>query len=282
MIIFISRRKINMANMNNFGTGYLRVQVTTGDDVLPLAGAEVSIIQRDGVRIYRTLTGESGQTEDFALPTSCFQNSLDPDLTACALSVCDIDVRAKGFVTQYIRGIEILDTQTTILPVRMEPLAAERYPERNTVVEVSPNSMTCPSECPIRAASPARTRDEVIIPDFIIVHLGKPQNSEARSVRVAFPEYIKNVASSEIYATWPEQSLRANIHAIVSFALNRIYTEWYPNRGYNFDITNSTAYDQYYRQGGPIYESINAIVDEIFNVYAHRQGFRNPYLDVHC
>jgi hypothetical protein len=263
------------------GTGYIRVQVSAGEEAMPIADAEITI-KKDRQSLFRTQTDENGRTENFALPAPCYTYTLCPDTAERVYSLCDIDVRAAGYVTQHIRGIEIIDTQTAILPVHMEPLTGERHPTMNTIEDIPPNSMNCPSECPIRQASPARAQKEVIIPDFITVHLGRPENTAARNVRVPFVEYIKNVTSSEIYATWPEQSLRANIHAIVSFALNRVYTEWYPIRGYPFNITNSTAYDQYYRHGGPIYESISVIVDEIFNVYAHRMGFRNPYLDVHC
>ncbi|MCL2850920.1 MAG: peptidoglycan-binding protein [Firmicutes bacterium] len=117
---------------------------------------------------------------------------------------------------------------------------------------------------------------EVIIPTYITVHLGRPDNLNARNVRVPFVEYVANVASSEIFPTWPDASLRANIHAITTFALNRIYTEWYRSRGRNFDITNSTAFDQYYVHGRNIFENLMQIAGEIFNQYVRRIGFRNP------
>ena len=110
-----------------------------------------------------------------------------------------------------------------------------------------------------------------IVPEFITVHLGKP-SAAARNVRVPFSQYIKNVASSEIYPTWPESSLRANIYAEITFALNRIYTEHYRSRGYDFDITNSTQFDQYYVEGRDIFENISRVVDDIFNDYVVKQG----------
>jgi len=133
---------------------------------------------------------------------------------------------------------------------------------------------------PTPAVQP-RTLEEVRIPDYITVHLGTPA-SNARNVRVKFTDYIKNVASSEIYPTWPDASLRANIHAIVTFALNRIYTEWYRSRGYNFDITNSTSYDMAYVENRNIFQNISDIVDDIFNVYARRVGFRDPFFTEFC
>ncbi len=120
-----------------------------------------------------------------------------------------------------------------------------------------------------------------IIPETITVHLGAP-GTNAENVTVPFSDYVKNVASSEIYPTWPEEALRANIYAIISFALNRIYTEWYPSRGYNFDITNSTRFDQAFVKDREIFENINYIVDDIFNDYVVRQGEVQPLFTQFC
>ena len=119
------------------------------------------------------------------------------------------------------------------------------------------------------------------IPETIRVHLGPP-DSYAQNVSISFPDYIKNVASSEIYPTWPENALRANILAQISFALNRVYTEYYPSRGYDFDITNSTAIDQSYVEGRDIFENISRIVDEIFNNYITRQNNVEPLYALYC
>ncbi len=120
-----------------------------------------------------------------------------------------------------------------------------------------------------------------IIPEFITVHLGPP-GSQAENVTVPFIDYVKNVASSEIYPTWPESALRANIYAIISYALNRVYTEYYPSRGYNFDITNSTQFDQAFVRDREIYENISYIVDDIFNDYIVRQGTIQPLFAAFC
>lgn len=120
-----------------------------------------------------------------------------------------------------------------------------------------------------------------IIPEFITVHLGPP-GSQAENVTVSFIDYVKNVASSEIYPTWPESALRANIYAIISYALNRVYTEYYPSRGYNFDITNSTQFDQAFVRDREIYENISYIVDDIFNDYIVRQGTIQPLFAAFC
>lgn len=119
------------------------------------------------------------------------------------------------------------------------------------------------------------------IPQTIIVHLGTP-DSNAENVTVSFPDYVKNVASSEIYPTWPENSLRANIYAITTFALNRIYTEWYPSRGYNFDVTSSTSFDQKFINGREIFQNISRLADELFTDYVRRQGSIEPLFTQFC
>lgn len=119
------------------------------------------------------------------------------------------------------------------------------------------------------------------IPRTIVVHLGTP-SSNAENIYVDFPDYIKNVASSEIYPTWPEAAMRANIYAQISYALNRYYTEWYRSQGYDFDITNSTQFDQAFVPGREIYDTVSDIVDEIFNSYVVRRGSIEPYFTQYC
>ena len=120
-----------------------------------------------------------------------------------------------------------------------------------------------------------------VIPTNITVHLGTPA-SNAENITVPFTDYIKNVASSEIYPTWPENALRANIYAIITFALNRVYTEWYKSRGYNFDITNSTQFDQAFVKDRAVFENISAIVDDIFNDYVAEDGSVQPFFTQFC
>jgi len=120
-----------------------------------------------------------------------------------------------------------------------------------------------------------------VVPSTITVHLGAP-DSDAANVTVSFPDYIKNVASSEIYPTWPEEAIRANVLAQISFALNRVFTEYYPSRGYGFDITNTTASDQAFVNGRDTYDTINRIVDEIFNDYIRRTDTLEPLFARFC
>ncbi len=120
-----------------------------------------------------------------------------------------------------------------------------------------------------------------IIPEYITVHLGEP-DEPAQNVTLPFMDYIMNVASSEIYPTWPDEAIRANIYAQISYALNRVYTEYYRSRGYDFDITNSTRYDQYFVNGRDIFENIQRIVGDIFNDYIRRQGAIEPLFAQYC
>ena len=122
----------------------------------------------------------------------------------------------------------------------------------------------------------------VVIPEFVIVHDGVPQDSSAPNYYVRYRDYIKNVASSEIYATWPQATITANVLAIMSFTLNRVYTEWYRNQGYDFTITSSTAYDQKWVYGRNIFENIDYIVDSVFANYLSRPGVRQPIFTSYC
>ncbi|MBQ4055317.1 MAG: peptidoglycan-binding protein, partial [Clostridia bacterium] len=120
------------------------------------------------------------------------------------------------------------------------------------------------------------------IPEFITVHLGAPSDNSVENVTVSFPDYIKNVASSEIFPTWNEEAIRANIYAQISYALNRVYTEYYRSQGYNFDITNTTALDQSFVRGRNVFENVAQIVDEIFDSYIRRAGFVEPLFAQYC
>ena len=122
----------------------------------------------------------------------------------------------------------------------------------------------------------------VVVPEYIIVHDGTPSDTSAENYYIPYKEYIKNVASSEIYATWPEATIYANVLAIMSFTLNRVYTEWYRNKGYDFTITSSTAFDHKWIYQKTIYENISQIVDSVFANYLSRPGVRQPILTQYC
>lgn len=264
------------------GTGYLTVHTRTGNDALPVEEAHVLVSDENGVLQYETYTDSNGDTELLALPAPDAALTLDPNYRQPAYSSWNVEVEKDGFVSPHIRGVEVVDTQTSILPVQMEPLVDGPSPRTAERIDIPPIGLLVSDRGQEGSRLAPRTLKQVIIPDYITVHLGIPTNAAARNVRVRFSDYIKNVASSEIYSTWPNNSLIANIHVIVTFAINRVYTEWYRSRGFNFDITNSTSYDQYYRDGAQIFANISKLVDEYINVYARRSGFQNPFFTAFC
>lgn len=262
--------------------GSLFFTVRTADSAFPVEAAEVIVTTPDGVEIGRdTVTSANGSvSRAFLIEAPERELSLSPS-EELPYSVVDARVEAFGFYTFVIRGIQIFAGEKSRLPVEMIPRGAS---EEDEVLEyeIGPHALRTTPENRIQGPDGSeRVLSQVFIPEKITVHLGRPTSS-ASNVSVPFIDYIKNVASSEIYPTWPENSLRANIHCQISFALNRIFTEWYPSRGYNFNITNSTAYDQYYVYGRNIYESISTIVDEIFNEYIRRPGRIDPFFAEYC
>ncbi|MCL2358103.1 MAG: carboxypeptidase-like regulatory domain-containing protein [Defluviitaleaceae bacterium] len=219
------------------GTGFLEVVAITAYDALPIAGAKVFVLSGDEV-LYELTTDESGITQKVALEAPAKELANDINFTGVAYSVCDVRVEAAGYETVKIHDVEILDTETSILPVHMPPKEAggetyNLYTPPHNLVSGEDRRMDVPP--PMTIPDGHRVLSEVVIPEFITVHLGRPDRP-ARNVRVPFTEYVKNSASHEIYSTWPEASLEANIYCIISLTLNRIFTEWYRVRGFNFDI----------------------------------------------
>lgn len=264
------------------GIGYLVVETRTNNESLPVGGAHIQVETINGTMIYELTTDSSGKTETVSLEAPDKQLSLDPNYPGDPYSIYRVEVQAPGFENTIISGVHIFDEEVAIQPVTMIPmLESEEEPiDMEIIIGEHAVQMDILRDQEGPLINPLVLR-HVIIPDVITVHLGTP-TSYAQNVVVSFPNYIKNVASSEIYATWPEQALRANIHAITTFALNRIFTEWYRSRGYSFDITSSPAYDQYFVYGRTIYESISRIVDEIFNQYVSIIGRYTPFFTSFC
>ena len=262
--------------------GYLIVQARAAHDALPISGVRIWIMDQQEQNVHYAATDESGETERIALETLDRSLSLDPNFSGTPFISYDVFAFAEGFNSVHITGIPILDGETAIQPIEFEPMQAMQRTPTVTEIQIGAPaaSMSGRRDQQGQDADP-RVLRQVVIPNPITVHLGGPDAS-ASNVQVSFPDYVKNVASSEIYPTWPDASLRANIYAIITFALNRVYTEWYRSRGYNFDITNNTAYDQYFIYGRNIYESISRIVDEIFNEFVQRPGQNAPYFTSFC
>lgn len=262
--------------------GYLTIQARTAHDALPLSGASVRILNTQGASVYELTTDENGDTHAIPLETLDKSFSLSPYYSGIPYTSYNVLVRASGFNSLYVADIPIYDGERAVLPVSAIPMQERQRSPIQAVIYVG---------APAVSLTGARSQEEpsgtpyilrqVVIPDPITIHLGAP-SAAAANVQVSFPDYVKNVASSEIYPTWPAAALTANIYAIITFALNRIYTEWYRSRNYGFDITNSPAYDQYFVYGRPIYDSISRIVDNIFDEYVRRQGQISPYFTSFC
>jgi len=268
--------------------GGLRIQVTSTLGLFPIADASVTIYYADtpDSPIQTLTTDISGQTPVIELPAPPVEYSLEPG-SPRPYSEYTIQVSAPGYETVVISGSEILPDVTSIQPVKLPPL--EESDEKEEDINIGPHTLyyDYPPKIPEDEIKPMDETGEivlsrVVIPEFVIVHDGVPDDSTAPNYYVRYKDYIKNVASSEIYATWPESSIYANILAIMSFTLNRVYTEWYRARGYNFTITSSTAYDQKWIYGRNIFENIDYLVDSVFANYLSRPGVRQPILTSYC
>lgn len=265
--------------------GYLTMQARTAHEALPLQGVRVSVLDDEQNRIYELVTDENGETRRVALETMDKRYSQDANFTGTPFVTYNVYAQAEGFEPVYVSAIPIFDGESAHLPLVLVPMQGRNREQEQTEIMVGAPAVSMEGERqqegPEDGGETGQVLRQVAIPNPITVHLGTP-NAAASNVQVSFPDYVKNVASSEIYPTWPEAALRANIYAIITFALNRVFTEWYRAQGYPFDITNSTAYDQYFIYGRPIYDSISRIVDQIFNEYVRRQGQEAPYFTSYC
>lgn len=262
--------------------GYLKIQARTAHDAIPLANVQIRVQDDQGNNVYRLTTDENGETQTVSLETVNKSFSQNPLFTGTPYVTYNVLAQITGFHSLSVTNIPIFDSETAVLPLTLVPMTAlQRSPVQTEISIGKPAVAMSETRSQIGTTAAPYVLRQVVIPNPITVHLGTPDSS-AGNISVSFPDYVKNVASSEIYPTWPTAALTANIYAIITFALNRIYTEWYKSRGYTFDITNSPAYDQYFVYGRPIYESISRIVDQIFNEYVRRQGQNAPYFTSFC
>lgn len=269
-------------------TGSLQVDVVSMENNYPIPDAEISISYTgEPDRVLENITTNiSGQTESVDLSAPPEELSLSPGLIQ-PYSQYSLYITAQGFEPVSISGTEILANTDAIQPVRMTPIQDETTPDTPIVIPDHTLYGDYPPKIAEAEVKPIAETGEivlsrVVVPQTIIVHDGVPTDPTATNYYVPYGEYIKNVASSEIYATWPRETIVANVLAIMSFTLNRVYTEWYRNQGYDFTITSSTAFDHKWIYGRNIYESISQIVDEIFNSYLSRPGIKQPILTQYC
>lgn len=269
--------------------GALQVNVTSSIGLIPIRNATVTISYTGNPdSVIETLTtDESGQTEVIELPAPPLEYSLSSDALRQPYSEYNIRVSAPGYEPVLVSGSEILPDVRSMQPIRMNP--SETTEETGNIIVIPAHTLfgEYPAKIPEAEVKPIEETGEivlsrVVIPEYVIVHDGNPGDSTAPNYWVKYTDYIKNVASSEIYATWPESTIYANILAIMSFTLNRVYTEWYRNRGYDFTITSSTAFDQKWIYGRNTYSNINILVDNIFNNFLSRPGVRQPIFTSYC
>ena len=263
-------------------TGTLRIQTFAARQSAPMEGVTVTV-QGDGFTLHR-ITDVTGSAADIPIEAPACALSLDESNTTRPYAIVSLAATKPGYRTVRIEGIQIFAGQVTLAQPQMLPVTEEDRDIPNAPIVIPPHALFAGSggsgPQPRENCTP-RVLEQVIIPKNITVHLGKPA-AAARNVTVSFRDYIANVASSEVYPTWPEQALRANIHCQISLALNRIYTEWYPSKGYTFNITNSTSYDQYYVHGRTVFDVMVRITDDIFNTYLRKRGTVNPYYSEYC
>lgn len=280
--------KFHMMQTERTGRGKLQINITSEITAYPVAGATVNIFYT-GVpeeQLEQLKTDSSGQTETIELPTPPLEYSLNPAITSQPYSEYTFEVTAPGFEPVSIAGAELLPDVRAIQNITMRPAETTAAPD----IFVIPGHTLYeeyPPKIPEDEIKPTNETGEivlsrVVVPEFIVVHDGSPRDTTARNYYVRYKDYIKNVASSEIYATWPAASIRANVLAIMSFTLNRVYTEWYRNQGYPFTITSSTAFDHKWIPERNIYDTISLIVDELFASYLSRPNVRQPILTQYC
>lgn len=263
--------------------GYLKINVYNDTVANPVKNATINILKNEQ-EIFTTTTNENGQTELITLDTVNKSYSEEEQYGTRPYETYDIVVTALGLTNTRLNGVQIFDGVTSIQDIYMTSIDDTQTED---IESITPNTLWGDYPPNIWNEETSENQQiapiilkQVLVPPTIVVHDGIPSNSSAPNYTVQFTDYIKNVASSEVYSTWPEETIKANILAIISFTLNRIYTEWYRSRGYDFTITSTTSYDQKYTRNGTIFEPISKIVDQIFTEYI-RSGIRMEPLLAH-
>ena len=280
---------INAMQDQETGKGRLQINVISAADSRPVADARIAV-SYTGVpeqTLEQVITDRSGQSEVLTLDAPPEAWSLDPDNERQPYSEYTLNISAPGYEPVSIAGAEILADVKAVQNVRMRPDDGGREEEEVFVIPAHTLYGDYPPKIAEAEIKPVNESGEivlsrVVVPEYIVVHDGSPRDSTAKDYYVKYKDYIKNVASSEIYATWPAEAIRANVLAIMSFTLNRVYTEWYRNRGYDFTITSSTAFDHKWIPERNIYDTISGIVDELFASYLSRPNVRQPILTQYC
>lgn len=269
----------------NEGTLQLYVLSSIRNQPVEDASVQISYTGDPDSVIEEVKTDANGMIPEIQLPAPPLEYSMAPSEYQ-PYAEYTFRISKEGFDDLDISGAEILPDATAIQRAVLSPQAAPGAFE-DIVIPAHTLYGEYPEKIPEDEIKPMDTSGEivlsrVVIPEYVVVHDGSPNDSTAKDYYVRYRDYIKNVASSEIYATWPDNTIRANVLAIMSFTLNRVYTEWYRNKGYDFTITSSTAFDHKWMHGRNIFESISRIVDELFDNYLSRPGVRQPILTQYC
>lgn len=284
----MSQNRVHAAQNNYTDKGTLQINVTSTLGFFPVTNAKVTVAlsgEPDTV-IEELETNQSGQTVEVELPAPPLDYSLEPGEEQ-PYADYNVTVTAPGYETVQVERVQVLPEVESVQPVSMIPREVENAPEEDILIPPHTLFYDYPPKIEEDEVKPMDEDGEivlsrVVVPETIVVHDGLPGDASAPNYYVPYRDYIKNVASSEIYATWPEQTIYANVLAIMSFTLNRVYTEWYRNQGKNFTITSSTAYDQKWMRGRNIYSNISYLVDTIFANYLSRPGIRQPIFTSYC
>lgn len=279
-----------MQNNLDFSRGFLRVSLYDETAGKPINNAKITIRStgEDGEIIEQLTTDSSGNTEPIDLPTPNIEFSLEPEKVVKPYSEYDVSVDIEGYEPTKIEGVQILSESMALQNIFLTKNQSDMQSEKNILILPHTLWQSFPPKIPEDSVKPLPEGEgfvvlpEPVIPEFIIVHDGAPTNASAQNFYVPFKDYIKNVACCEIYPTWPVETLEANILAIISFTLNRVYTEWYRGKGYDFTITNSTAYDQAFVYGRNIFSEISEIVDYLFTTYITKPNIKQPLFTQYC
>ncbi|MEZ3503761.1 MAG: peptidoglycan-binding protein [Lachnospiraceae bacterium] len=267
--------------------GQLQVRLVAERTRRPVQGAEIEITYEGDPEseTRRYTTDESGMTEIISLPAPNLEYSTQFSEEQ-PYAEYTVRVHADGYEDAEVAGTEILPGVIAIQEIQMQSATPTEGFER---IVIGPHTLfgTYPPKIAESEIKPTTETGEivlsrVVVPEYVIVHDGVPTDASAQNYWIRFRDYIKNVASSEIYATWTDSAIRANVLAIMSFVLNRVYTEWYRNKGYDFTITSSTAFDQKWIAGRNIYQNISNVVDEMYGSYLSRPNVKQPILTQYC
>lgn len=276
------------ATQDNIDKGTLKISAISSDNAIPIKRAVIEIADSGNPDeiLFKTETNQDGDTEILELDAPPLEYSLEPSDNQ-PYSLYNIKISAEDYEETIVSGVQILSGELGLQNILLNPsvTSSETYDPTvisgHTLWEFYPPKIAEAEIKPLDESGEI-VLSRVVIPEYVIVHDGTPTDTTAENYYVPYKEYIKNVASSEIYATWPESSIYANVLAIMSFTLNRVYTEWYRGKGFDFTITSSTAFDHKWIYQKTIYENISQIVDSIFANYLSRPGVRQPILTQYC